>query len=245
MFRVLRTIRLSHMKESKLRKYTAYAFGEVVLVMIGILLAMQVNEWREGIRERKREVRTLELLIRDLAQDHANILTFKEKLNEEHHGVVKLIYHIENESPSDSIVGYLGEGLGIWNYRPTYPTYEGLRQSNGLDVISDHELRDEIINYHDDRVDYLDDLRAVYKRYDEKAQLAFEPYFGFVFKDGEWNRQFTAITQDVKDDIHALNTLSKAGRLRYGFIERIQKIFLADNQGLRDKLVVYLNKIKT
>ena len=244
MIRILRNIRLSVMSDLKLRKYIFYAIGEIILVMIGILLAMQVNEWREGVRERKKEVKTLELLIRDLEEDQANIQTFKEKLKVEEDGVIKLIYHIENESHSDSILVYLGEGLGIWNYRPTYPTYEGLRQSNGLDIISDHKLRDDIINYHDDRIGYLDDFRASYKRDDQKAQLALEPYFGFNYKEGEWIRQFTSTVHDLNEDVHALNMLARAGRKRNGLIERIDQIFIAENQDLQDKLVEHLNKIE-
>ena len=34
--------------ESKFRKYLLYAFGEVMLVVIGILIALQINNWNES-----------------------------------------------------------------------------------------------------------------------------------------------------------------------------------------------------
>ena len=47
MFRFLRNIRKGQLKEDKKGNYLAYAIGEVVLVVIGILIALQVNNWNE------------------------------------------------------------------------------------------------------------------------------------------------------------------------------------------------------
>jgi hypothetical protein len=35
-------------KENKVSKYMLYAIGEIVLVVIGILIALQINNWNEG-----------------------------------------------------------------------------------------------------------------------------------------------------------------------------------------------------
>ena len=48
MIRFFRSIRQQLMNENKPAKYLKYAVGEVLLVMIGILLALQVNNWNEG-----------------------------------------------------------------------------------------------------------------------------------------------------------------------------------------------------
>ena len=48
------------MSENKTGKYIKYAIGEILLVMIGILLALQVNNWNE---QRKAEEKELKLLI--------------------------------------------------------------------------------------------------------------------------------------------------------------------------------------
>ncbi len=48
MIRLLRKIRQKLLSESKYNIYILYATGEIVLVMVGILLAFQVDNWNEG-----------------------------------------------------------------------------------------------------------------------------------------------------------------------------------------------------
>ena len=47
MIKFFRKIRYDLMKNNKTGKYLKYAIGEIILVMIGILLALQVNNWNE------------------------------------------------------------------------------------------------------------------------------------------------------------------------------------------------------
>ena len=48
----LRRLRSSLIEENHLRKYLVYAVGEILLVMIGILLALQVNNWNQNRKDR-------------------------------------------------------------------------------------------------------------------------------------------------------------------------------------------------
>ena len=41
------------MKESKSFKYTLYAVGEIFLIIVGILIAVQINDWNENRKEKK------------------------------------------------------------------------------------------------------------------------------------------------------------------------------------------------
>ncbi|MFH4967884.1 DUF6090 family protein [Gaetbulibacter sp. M240] len=48
MLKFFRNIRKRLLSESKFRNYFLYAIGEIILVVIGILIALQINNWNEA-----------------------------------------------------------------------------------------------------------------------------------------------------------------------------------------------------
>ncbi len=65
MTRFFRNLRKALLSENKFTKYLFYALGEIALVMIGILLALQVNNWNE-MRKSSRE---LQAILQDVSND--------------------------------------------------------------------------------------------------------------------------------------------------------------------------------
>ncbi len=49
MIKLFRKIRYELMKKNKTSKYLKYVLGEIVLVVLGILIALQINNWNEGV----------------------------------------------------------------------------------------------------------------------------------------------------------------------------------------------------
>ncbi|MFX0556668.1 DUF6090 family protein [Maribacter sp. CXY002] len=62
--KVFRTIRYKLSKQNKLHRYLKYAFGEIVLVVIGILIALQINNWNQQ-RQQKKQLRAIYKIILD------------------------------------------------------------------------------------------------------------------------------------------------------------------------------------
>ena len=69
------------LSEGKTGKYLKYAAGEIILVMIGILLALQINNWNNDRIERKLESNILGEILVNLEKDVIN-LNSKIKYNE-------------------------------------------------------------------------------------------------------------------------------------------------------------------
>ena len=69
MGRGFRTFRARLLLESKAGQYVAYAVGEVILVIIGILIALQVNNWNIERVEQRRVRELAHVLIKDLESD--------------------------------------------------------------------------------------------------------------------------------------------------------------------------------
>jgi tetratricopeptide (TPR) repeat protein len=79
MIKFFRKIRQNLLIENKTSKYLAYAFGEIALVMIGILLALQVNNWNENKKSIAQEKIILSSLLKDF-ETNSNNLQFSLRL---------------------------------------------------------------------------------------------------------------------------------------------------------------------
>ncbi|MCB0647861.1 MAG: hypothetical protein KDC49_14430 [Saprospiraceae bacterium] len=69
MVKIYRNIRQKLLSESKTGKYIKYAVGEIVLVVIGILIALQVNNWNEGRKSKLQQTVFLKNIRQDLMND--------------------------------------------------------------------------------------------------------------------------------------------------------------------------------
>jgi len=69
MIKFYRHIRQRMIKENRASKYLLYAIGEIVLVVIGILIALQINTWNEGRKARAKEVKVIKGLSADAVAD--------------------------------------------------------------------------------------------------------------------------------------------------------------------------------
>jgi len=78
MIKFLRHIRKSLIEQNKMGKYFKYAIGEILLVVIGILIALQINNWNEGRKQRIKE----QELFYNLKIDFESRLNELKELNE-------------------------------------------------------------------------------------------------------------------------------------------------------------------
>ena len=60
MIKFFRKIRYDLMRQNKTGKYFKYAVGEIILVVIGILIALQINTWNENRKLRNEELKILQ-----------------------------------------------------------------------------------------------------------------------------------------------------------------------------------------
>ena len=57
MIKFFRKIRKNMIKENKVSKYMLYAIGEIILVVIGILIALQINNWNNVQKNKQAEIK--------------------------------------------------------------------------------------------------------------------------------------------------------------------------------------------
>lgn len=98
--KVLRNIRLKLAAENQPTKYLRYAIGEIVLVVLGILIALQVNNWNEARKERIQEKLLIQSIISDLKMDTLNISQNLSILKEDTSRVFAFIARISDSKVS-------------------------------------------------------------------------------------------------------------------------------------------------
>jgi hypothetical protein len=79
MLTFLRKIRKSLIETGSVRKYLLYAIGEIALVVIGILIALQINNWNETKKNEEKEVKILTNLRADFTATKNNLIEAHEK----------------------------------------------------------------------------------------------------------------------------------------------------------------------
>jgi sensor domain CHASE-containing protein len=66
MIKIFRKVRQQLLAGNKFSQYMLYAIGEIILVVIGILIALQINNWNEDRIDRNIETRVLTNILADL-----------------------------------------------------------------------------------------------------------------------------------------------------------------------------------
>ena len=86
-------------KENRVSKYLLYAVGEIILVVIGILIALQINTWNKNKQLRLSEIETLSEIQVALNQDVSVLSTNLKNLETKILHSREVILHIENKLP--------------------------------------------------------------------------------------------------------------------------------------------------
>uniref|UniRef100_UPI0030DA5AE8 DUF6090 family protein n=1 Tax=uncultured Planktosalinus sp. TaxID=1810935 RepID=UPI0030DA5AE8 len=92
MIQFFRKIRQKLLSENKFSKYLIYAIGEIILVVIGILIALQINNWNEG---RKDEIRASNYINR-ISEDLDRSINRSESLAKLNKSILKAVTDTQN-----------------------------------------------------------------------------------------------------------------------------------------------------
>jgi len=162
MIKFLRKIRQQLLTENKISRYLLYAFGEIILVVIGILIALQINTWNEQRKENNLEknyyCKLLEDVEQDITQAHKQIEKTEERLFEAN----EMLRLLQMEKPpiEDVLKKNLGAiSLITYTFRPNMAAYEDLKSSGNLKILRDNEVKKQIADYYsmlDGMIDVMD-----------------------------------------------------------------------------------------
>ena len=149
MIKFFRKIRYDLMEKNRTGKYLKYAIGEIILVMIGVLLALQVNNWNEERKDRIKE----QVVLKQLQEDYqANLIQLEEKMETRENILISAFQLLKAfDEPAGVVRDSLIKDLANVNHDPTFdPIQNDLSNSGNLSLISNNRLRRLISNWSSD-----------------------------------------------------------------------------------------------
>ena len=159
MIKFFRKIRQNLLSEGKTGKYLKYAIGEIVLVVIGILIALSINNWNENKKDRKEEYQTLKSLQSEFIESrelfykgqHHNKMIFE--------GMESLLEILDAEMVNENMVDsiYFHLNTSSWSsstFEPSRGIVNSLINSGKLNIISNDKLKSHLIQWNDQVISF-------------------------------------------------------------------------------------------
>jgi hypothetical protein len=156
MIKFFRRIRQKLLVENRFNKpaspagrYLLYAIGEIILVVIGILIALQINNTNEQKKERAFELKMLHEIRKEIIQDTIYFNMMKKRAETTFEGAEKMKYFFAKKEPvSDSVVKYSRKMFTSFQFSYHKGAYEALK-STGIDKVSNDSLRNAVTDLYD------------------------------------------------------------------------------------------------
>jgi hypothetical protein len=152
MIKFFRHIRQNLIMENKTGKYLKYAIGEIVLVVIGILIALQINNWNEGRKDRIEEKKFLIRFDEEIStniESISNSITLNKNRKQRAEFLMKTI-----DSPllAENSATYFIRSIEHAGYT-FYPvisdnTFQEIKSSGKLSLIRNEKIRSALQQYY-------------------------------------------------------------------------------------------------
>lgn len=157
MIKFFRNIRQRMIRENRFSRYLIYAIGEIILVVIGILIALTINEWNNERNRKQWEDETISQLKTDLLESQKEIVDIKQFYIERAQASATILrtFWVDNQPFSvDSLNRLLSAPMRSLVYSPPLGTAKALINSGKIDLLENRDLKTAIIT-HVEKIDYL------------------------------------------------------------------------------------------
>ena len=193
MIKFFRKIRYNLMEQNKTGKYFKYAIGEILLVIIGILIAVSINGWNE---ERKLKIEE-QAILKDLKQEMETNLEALEIVIEEHEKSFEAAKEMRalfgnrdafNKMPDSTYASIFRKMNNNYTYDPRNGILNSIISSGQVNIISNKELKYLMASLKEWTVDAFENTMKIENQRDDLLNSTY--HNNYIFKDGKidgWN----------------------------------------------------------
>jgi len=141
MIKFFRKIRYNLMSENKTGKYLKYAIGEIVLVVIGILIALSINNWNEERKTKLKAQVYINQIINDIAKDTLNINDLIKTAKIEDSYILNYFsFFNQGNIPIDKLIdSSKNTGVEFFRYIPVNHTFLDMQASGNSNLLNKNQ----------------------------------------------------------------------------------------------------------
>jgi len=144
MIRLFKKDKKKFINSRKIRNYLAYSIGEIILVVIGILIAVYINNWDLNQLKQDNGVKALKIVKRDLQTEKYVLEDFKKRYSYTRKYLIDILYNNKTDN-LDSLKFHFGPYV---HYKMN-SEYISLKSSGKLNLISNSKLRSKLVNFYE------------------------------------------------------------------------------------------------
>jgi hypothetical protein len=152
MIKFFRKIRQKNLKEGKTLNYIKYAFGEIVLVVIGILIALSINSWNESRKNlTKKEIllKALKIEFTDNLKQLDTVLYYDDIVLKNIRRFIKLDPDNSVEMTNDSMPNWFQNSSFRWTFNPLNGALRSGISSGEIHLINNDTLANLLFGWQD------------------------------------------------------------------------------------------------
>ncbi len=142
MIKFFRKIRQNLLRDNKIGDYLKYAVGEIVLVVIGILIALSINNWNESRKNDLEQALLVKNIIEDLRLDFIHINKSSEQVSNQMNLIDDLISKIFDEKKK---INY--DSIGLIRFSSDFRPISQRNHSESVSTLEDDFIRELIQDY--------------------------------------------------------------------------------------------------
>jgi len=191
MLKFFRKTRQELLSKGETGKYLKYAIGEIILVVIGILIALQINNWNEEKKEHEKEQAFLREINLDFKSNKAqldSIIIFNKTNLHAATRLLEIMSFFDHNNPQrNKSNAHFADSIGYYNnlvwrnksFNPKNGAVEALLNSSSFDLIKNDTLRRNLISWKDVLGDYLEEeefaVNFLFYEYGPWVRTNFDP----------------------------------------------------------------------